>query len=171
MLDNLCLIGPMGAGKTTIGRLLAANLRKEFVDIDHQIEAAAGVSISWIFDVEGEEGFRSRESKVLDTVLQRSDMVVATGGGAILAEHNRQLIRNRATVIYLKVEIDVLAKRLAHDATRPLLQSDNRLEIIGRLYEEREPLYQSCADLVVATDSMTPKQAAQFIIERMADGR
>lgn len=145
------LVGMMGVGKTTIGRQLAISLNRQFVDLDHAIEDRSGVPIATIFDIEGEQGFRKRESAALDEFTQQANLVLATGGGAVLAPENRQMLRNRGCVVYLRADIDVLYKRLARDSKRPLLQTANPKQRIQELIQQREPLYASVADITFDT--------------------
>ncbi len=147
---NIFLVGPMGAGKSTIGRHLAELLGKSFYDADEEIEKRTGASITWIFDIEGEPGFRKRESAVLEELTQHENVVVATGGGAILEEGNRALLKARGTVVYLAADIDTLAQRTRRDRARPLLQTADRRQRIDDLMKEREPLYRATADVTVA---------------------
>lgn len=164
---NIFLVGPMGAGKTTIGRQLAEALGKEFVDSDHEIEARTGASIPWIFDVEGEEGFRKREASVIDELTQRNNIVLATGGGAVLDEANRRHLRNRGTVIYLAADVDHLLRRTRHDRNRPLLQTDDPRARLEELMRIRDPLYREVADIVLQTDQSSVRHAVERIIRAL----
>jgi shikimate kinase len=155
----------MGAGKSTIGRLLAQELQLEFVDSDKEIEERAGADIPWIFDVEGEQGFRKRETKIIDQLSQRNDIVLATGGGAILSPDNRRHLQARGTVIYLYASLEQQIERTAKDRNRPLLQNDNPAQVLTELLEIRDPLYRDCCDLVIATDGRRPKAVARDIIQ------
>jgi len=154
----------MGAGKTTIGRFLAENLNLEFVDLDAEIEDRCGANIPWIFDVEGEDGFRKRESKMLDEVASRNGVLLATGGGAVLSENNREILKQRGYVVYLSASVGQLLERTAHDRNRPLLQVDNPREIIEKLISDRDPLYKEVADLVVVTEKRKPQLVAEDIV-------
>ncbi len=145
------LVGMMGVGKTTIGRQLALSLERDFIDLDHAIEQRSGVPIATIFDIEGEFGFRKRESNLLDEYTQQDSIVLATGGGAILSGENRQILRQRGCVIYLRAELDILFNRLARDSKRPLLQTANPQQRIRELIMQREPLYASVADITFDT--------------------
>ncbi|MDR3394837.1 MAG: shikimate kinase [Parasulfuritortus sp.] len=149
--DNIFLIGLMGAGKTTIGRLLARHRNLEFMDSDHEIEARCGVSIPTIFEIEGEEGFRRREVCVIDELSQRHGLVLGTGGGAILDPANRERLKARGTVIYLRCHPQELYLRTRHDRNRPLLQTEDPLARLQTLYEKRHPLYMQTADIVLDT--------------------
>lgn len=148
---KIFIVGPMGAGKTTIGRQLAKNLGWDFVDSDHEIVARTGVKIPVIFDVEGEAGFRKREKAVIDELTQRQNLVLATGGGAVLDEDNRNLLRQRGVVVYLCATPEQLFKRTARDRNRPLLQTDDPQEKIKQLLAERDPLYRGVADIIMET--------------------
>ena len=145
---NVYLIGPMGSGKTSIGQRLAKKLGLEFLDNDHELEAQTGASVSLIFDLEGEAGFRSRETEMLKKLTARENVLVATGGGTILAPVNRELLKNSGTVIYLRTSVKQQIKRLSRDKTRPLLQSGDREEKLARLAMERNPLYEEIADII-----------------------
>ena len=164
---NLFLIGPMGAGKSTIGRLLAQELLLSFVDSDKEIEARAGANIPWIFDVEGESGFRKREVGVIDELTQETDIVLATGGGAILDSENRRRLQSRGTVIYLHASLQQQAERTAKDRNRPLLQTGNPSKVLAELMQNRDPLYKDCCDLLVHTDGRRPKSVARDIIRQL----
>jgi len=148
---NIFFVGLMGAGKTTIGKLLARKLKKTFYDTDHEIEKKLGVKIAVIFELEGEEGFRKRETQMIDELTKKKDIILATGGGAVLSEKNRTLLKERGRVIYLNAKPQSLAKRMAYDKNRPLLQEGNMLETLSLLHKERHPLYLSLASFVVDT--------------------
>lgn len=167
-LPNLFLIGPMGAGKSTIGRLLAAELHREFLDSDHQIEGRCGANIPWIFDVEGEQGFRDRETAMIDEISQRSEVVMATGGGAVMREVNRQLLRERGTVIYLATTVDQQIRRTSRDRNRPLLQTANPEQVLRDLFAIRDPLYRATADIIVRTDRRGPRSVVGDILRRVS---
>lgn len=152
MPGSLFLTGPMGAGKSTIGRQLSKQLKRPFHDSDHEIENRTGVDIPLIFELEGEAGFRKRESAVIDELTQLPDIILATGGGAILDPANRQHLRERGTVIYLHTSVDQQLKRTCRDRNRPLLQTDDPRSRLAALMTEREPLYREIADLVIDTD-------------------
>jgi len=166
-LPNLFLIGPMGAGKSTIGRLLAAELARDFVDSDHAIQNRCGADIPWIFDVEGEAGFRQREVQMIDELTRRSPIVLATGGGAVLREENRRVLRERGTVIYLVTTVEQQLKRTAKDRNRPLLQCENREQVLYDMYAKRDPLYRSTADISVRTDRRSPRAVVNEILRRV----
>ena len=157
----------MGAGKTSIGRQLAEALGMEFLDSDHEIEARSGATIPWIFDVEGEEGFRKREQTMIDELSQRQNIVLATGGGAVLSEANRNCLKTRGTVIYLSASIDQLLERTHRDRNRPLLQTENPRARLEELMQLREPLYREVADIVLETDDSSIRHAVNQIIKQL----
>lgn len=154
----------MGAGKSTIGRLLSQELGLEFFDSDREIEARAGTNIPWIFDVEGEAGFRQREEVVIDELTRLDNIVLATGGGAVKREANRQHLQSRGLVVYLQTSIEQQLERTAKDRNRPLLQTENPRAVLEALIAERDPLYRSCCDLVVKTDRRRPRGVVNDII-------
>lgn len=154
----------MGAGKSTIGRCLAERLGREFCDCDHEIEARTGASVSLIFAVEGEAGFRRWEAAVLAELTERPHVVVATGGGAVLAPSNRALLKARGKVVYLHAHCDTLWERVRKDRTRPLLQTENPRARVEALYREREPIYRDLADLIVDTERRSPQAAVRLIL-------
>lgn len=160
---NIYLVGPMGAGKSTIGRVLAAELHLSFRDSDKVIEDRTGADIPWIFDMEGEEGFRDRESAVLAELSQGIDVVIATGGGIILREQNRAIMQASGYVCYLTASIEQLVERTSRDKKRPLLQVENPRQKIIDLVALRDPLYRAAADFVINTDRRSPKLVAQEI--------
>ena len=160
----LFLVGMMGAGKTTIGRSLARLLNREFVDLDHELEARCGVRVSLIFDIEGEEGFRKRETTLLEECSRRPGIVLATGGGAILAPENRRYLMERGVVVYLRASADELYRRVARDRNRPLLQTADPKARIRTLLEEREPLYEEVAGLTFETGSAPVPQVVRSLI-------
>lgn len=160
--SSIILVGPMGTGKTTIGRLLAREMGFEFVDSDREIEARCGADIPWIFDVEGESGFRERESQVLEELTQRSGIVLATGGGAVMAEANQKALV-RGFVVYLHTTVDQQFERTRKDRKRPLLQAEDPRGVLARLMALREPVYRRIADLVVRTDRKRPKTLVRDI--------
>lgn len=165
--DNIFLIGPMGAGKTTIGRQLAAMLKRRFVDADHVIESRTGVSIPTIFDIEGEAGFRSREAAVIDDLTRDHDLVLATGGGAVLREDNRAVLKERGTVVYLRADLETLVERTRRDRNRPLLQTADPRGKIEELLRAREPIYLELADIIVDTGERAPASVARDILTRL----
>ncbi|MDT8397546.1 MAG: shikimate kinase AroK [Pseudomonadales bacterium] len=168
-LDNIFLVGPMGAGKTTIGRLLASEMQLEFVDSDAEIEQRSGASISWIFDVEGEPGFRLREKKIIAELTERKGMVLATGGGVVLDSQNRKFLQGRGVVIYLMTTVSQQAERTRRDQKRPLLQNvqDPRARLT-ELMEIRDPLYREIADYIIVTHRRGPKAVCAEIAQHLA---
>ena len=167
MTSNIILIGPMGAGKTTIGRQLAKQLNKEFVDSDQEIERRTGASISLIFDIEGEDGFRKRESAMLEELTGRSNIVLATGGGAILTESNRRNLRRSGTVVYLHASVDTQVERTRNNKNRPLIEGKNPRGELESLMKIREPLYRSEADLTIDAENRSAASVAKDIIRRL----
>ncbi len=147
--NNIFLVGMPGAGKTTVGRQLARRMQRRFVDADHEIEARTGVRIPVIFDIEGEQGFRDRESKVISELAGQSDQIIATGGGAILRPENRAVLRQGGTVIYLNVLPSQLYERTRLDPNRPLLQVEDPRQKLVDLFNQRDPLYREVADIIV----------------------
>ncbi|HEV8645964.1 MAG TPA: shikimate kinase [Burkholderiales bacterium] len=152
---SIFLVGMMGAGKTSVGRVLAKRLQKTFYDSDHVIEDRTGVKIPVIFEIEGEAGFRVRESVVLDELTALRDVVLATGGGAVLSEKNRDKLRTRGTVVYLRASVRDLLNRTRHDKNRPLLQAVDPRARLTELYEKRDPLYRAVAHLTVDTGNQS----------------
>ncbi len=160
---NVFLIGPMGAGKTTVGRLLARELGLAFFDSDHEIEEAANASISWIFDVEGEEGFRRRESRMIARLTKKRGILLATGGGAVLDPGNRALLREHGTVAYLYVPLEAQLSRTLKDKNRPLLRTPDRKRRIRELFEARHPIYSELADITVEAKRRHPQLVCRAI--------
>jgi shikimate kinase len=161
--ENLFLIGLMGSGKTTIGRALAKQRHLEFIDSDHEIEGCCGVSIPTIFEIEGEAGFRRREVCKIDELSQRRGIVLATGGGAILAPETRERLKARGTVVYLRCHPQELYQRTRHDRNRPLLQTADPLKKLQDLYAQRHPLYMEAADIVLDTG----RQSVQTLVRKL----
>jgi len=159
--QNVFLIGPMGSGKTTIGKQLATLLKLDFYDCDHELERQTGASVSLIFDVEGEAGFRSRESRLLDQLTAKKGVLVSTGGGVVCNEENRSLLRTRGLVVYLKTSIENQLKRLSQDKSRPLLQTEDRAQRLLDLATVRNPLYDGTADLVFSTRDQSVHSTAK----------
>ena len=152
-LNNIVLIGPMGSGKTTVGRRLAEQLKIDFYDADHEIINKTGVSIDHIFDVEGEQGFRKRESDVLEELTSMHNIVLATGGGAVLSEGNRLLLKKSGSVIYLLSSVDQILRRTAKSKTRPLLEnSSDRRKTISDIIDSRDSLYRETATVIINTN-------------------
>ncbi len=165
--ESIFLVGPMGAGKSTVGRVLAERLSYQFVDSDHEIEARTGASIPMIFDIEGESGFRERERQVIDELTQRTETILATGGGVVEREENRQHLRSRGFVVYLKSPVEHLIQRTKHDRNRPLLQTDNPAQVLTDLMVRREPWYIEMADLVVETQQLSVHRVVKQIVDRL----
>jgi len=164
---NIFLVGPMGAGKSTIGRLLSHELHYDFIDSDKVIEERSGANIPWIFDVEGEQGFRDREAAVIDELTQLSDCVLATGGGVVMRPENRTNLQSRGLVVYLQTSIEQQLERTAKDRNRPLLQTGNPEAVLRRLLQQRDPLYKSCADIIIRTDRRHPRAVIQEILRQL----
>lgn len=166
--DNIFLIGLMGTGKTTVGRQLARRLKMDFYDSDRVIEDRTGADIPLIFEKEGEAGFRRREKAIIDELTQKDNIILATGGGAILDPDNRQRLKDRGTVFYLKSNLDTLVARTSRDKTRPLLHADEPAEIIlRRLLEQRGPLYEETADHIIENVNNSIHDVIQAIIKRL----
>ena len=159
----------MGAGKSTIGRLLSQELKLDFVDSDKVIEERAGADIPWIFDVEGEDGFRLREANMIDQLTSEDGQVLATGGGAVLKPENRSNLQGRGTVVYLQASVGQQLERTARDKNRPLLQTENPQQVLQQLMDARHPLYTQVADIVVETDKRNPKAVVTDIIAALRD--
>ncbi|KAF3977808.1 MAG: shikimate kinase AroK [Methylococcales symbiont of Iophon sp. n. MRB-2018] len=162
--ENIYLIGLMGAGKTTIGRQLAKSLQLPFYDSDKAIEEQTGVDIATIFEYEGEKGFRTREQKMINELTQLSGIVLATGGGAILKESNRQVLKNNGFIVYLQCSVDKILQRTKRDRQRPLLCTDDPRKTIETLFAERECFYLSCSDFQIETSSMESKEVVQKVL-------
>ena len=167
-MRNLILVGPMGAGKSTIGRLLAKELHLPFKDSDKEIEVRTGANIPWIFDKEGEPGFRDRETTMIVELCHENGIVLATGGGAVMRPENRLALRNGGRVVYLHASIEQQVARTSRDRNRPLLRNSNPEKILRDLLAIRDPLYREIADLVVETDERPPRMVVLDILERLA---
>lgn len=159
--NNIFLIGPMGSGKTTIGQRVADLLGLEFLDCDHELEVQTGASVSLIFDVEGEEGFRARETRMLDEITSRSGVLVATGGGVVIRPENRNMLRERGTVVFLKTSVTQQLRRLSRDRSRPLLQTEDRRKKLRDLARDRNPLYEELADIEFPAQNRSLDAVAQ----------
>ncbi|WP_448249433.1 shikimate kinase AroK [Thalassotalea agariperforans] len=165
---NIFLVGPMGAGKSTIGRELADKLHLEFYDSDQEIERRTGADIAWVFDLEGEEGFRKREETVIDDLSQLQGIVLATGGGSVISDLVRNRLSARGIVVYLETTIDKQVARTQRDRRRPLLQtSEEPRTVLENLAVQRNPLYEEIADVIVQTDDQSAKVVANKIVERL----
>lgn len=164
---NVFLIGPMGVGKSTIGRLLASQLDLPFFDSDREIEFVTGADIPWIFDVEGEQGFRIREARMIDTLTQRTGIILATGGGAILDANSRRFLHSRGTVVYLRASVAQQLERTGKDKNRPLLQTENPLAKIKELIKIREPLYRETAHVIIDTSRKSPRSVSTDILRQL----
>lgn len=157
----------MGAGKTTIGKYLAQQLKLEFADTDTEIEKRTGADIPWIFDMEGEEGFRDREQQVVAELTEWDNVVLATGGGVVLRAENRTALAGRGFVVYLHATVEEQARRTRRDRRRPLLQTDDPEETLRQLMAERDPLYREIADHVINTDGCSPRTVAQRLVKEL----
>lgn len=165
---SVYLIGMMGAGKTTIGRILARELRLEFIDCDRELEARSGVPIATIFELEGEEAFRKREAALIDELTCRPGVVLAMGGGAVLRPENRAHMRARGVVIFLEASVDEILRRTKNDRARPLLQTENRRGRIEQLLEQRGALYASTAHLTFQSGAVNPRKLVARIVANEA---
>lgn len=157
----------MGAGKSTIGRLLAQELKLNFIDSDREIEERAGANIPWIFDVEGEDGFRNREQAVIEELAQSDNVVLATGGGAVKRDENRAALAAGGFVVYLQTSVDQQLERTAKDKNRPLLQTENPRAVLDALMSERDPLYRQVCDLLIHTDKRHPRAVVATIVRQL----
>lgn len=164
-LPSVFLVGPMGAGKTTIGRLLAKQLGRTFVDSDWYIESQTGADIAWIFAKEGEAGFRERETRAIDELSQQQQIVLATGGGAVMSAQNRDFLEQRGIVVYLNAPVDVQMARTAKDKSRPLLQQPNPRKILQDLYSTRDPLYRQVAHIIMPTGHTYPRHMVNQLLQ------
>ena len=169
--QNIFLIGPMGSGKTSIGKHLAKILELDFYDCDHELERMTGASVNLIFDLEGEAGFRIRETNLLQQLTEKNNVLIATGGGTVCKTENRAMLRSRGFVVYLKTSVDNQLRRLSHDKSRPLLQAKDRAQRLLDLARVRNPLYEETADLVFKTrNSSVPATAralSRMILEQL----
>lgn len=169
--NNIFLIGPMGAGKTSVGRYLAKQLNKAFYDSDQEIEKKTGVSLTWIYDIEGMTGFRQREMAMIDELSTLNNIVLSTGGGCVETPEVRDYLHERGIVIYMEVSLQTQLNRLKRDKKRPLLQGDNPQEVLIRLWEEREPYYENIADFTVITDNRSVHDVCNDILAWLAAGK
>ncbi len=166
-VTRLFLVGPMGACKTTIGKLLADELGLQFLDVDREIEVRAGVDIPWIFDKEGEPGFRLREAAVIEELSRMEGVLISTGGGAVLSAQSRSLMSAAGSVVYLHTTVDEQVRRTNRDRKRPLLQTDEPGVVLARLMAQRDPLYREIADIIIETDGRGPKAVAQDLADQL----
>lgn len=166
---SIYLVGPMGAGKSTIGRLLSTELKLDFYDSDKVIEDRCGADIPWIFDREGEQGFRDREEQVIDDLTQLPNIVLATGGGVVMREANRTHLAGRGLVVYLCTSVAQQLQRTAKDKNRPLLQTEDPERVLKELFVKRDPLYREIADMVIETDHHHPRSVVQEIQRYMQE--
>ena len=166
---NIFLVGLMGAGKTTVGKLLAKRLQKTFVDSDHELEHRTGVKIPLIFELEGEAGFREREMILIEELAQRENIILATGGGAILCPENRAMLAQHGTVVYLNAKVEDLWQRTQHDKNRPLLQTADPQAKLSELFTQRDPLYREIADIVITSGHQNVHLAAREVERRLRE--
>lgn len=166
-LPSVFLVGPMGAGKTTIGKLLAKQLGRTFVDSDWYIESQTGADIAWIFAKEGEVGFRERETRAIDELTQNPHIVLATGGGAVMCAENRAFLHQRGIVVYLNAPVDVQLARTAKDKSRPLLQQPNPRKVLQDLYRTRDPLYRQVAHIIMPTGHTYPRHMVSQLLHQL----
>ncbi|OUX09284.1 MAG: shikimate kinase I [Gammaproteobacteria bacterium TMED242] len=162
---NIFIVGPMGSGKSTVGKIISSELFLNFFDTDEEIENRTGASIDWIFDLEGEEGFRKRESKILEDMAQKNSIVLSTGGGIILSEANREMLSSRGTVFYLATPIETQLERTSKDKDRPLLKDGDPGEILKNLHLTRENLYEEVSDYIVNTEGKSSQEVSSEIIK------
>ena len=169
MAGNVYLVGMMGAGKTTLGKALAQRTGQEFVDTDRVLVDRTGVPVATIFEIEGEEGFRRRESAILVELSSRCGCIVATGGGAVLAGENRRVMRSSGTVVYLRARLDNLWERTRHDSSRPLLATADPRATLAGLLEQRDPIYREAAHVVVETSSQTAASLVNRVLAALRE--
>ncbi len=164
---RVVLVGPMGAGKSTIGRMLAREIGYRFLDSDRIIEERCGANIPWIFDVEGEEGFRQRETAMLRELSEEVGTVLATGGGAVMRPENHALLKKASVVVYLRTSIEQQVERTRKDRNRPLLQNDDPEAVLRKLFALRDPIYTELADIVMHTDRKSPRLVVRQLVNRV----
>lgn len=166
---NIFLIGPMGVGKTTIGKMLAAELGLKFYDSDHEIERRAGADVAWIFDVEGEDGFRTRETSVIDGLTKETGVLIATGGGSVLDPDNRRYLQSRGTVIFLDTSLEIQLRRTERDKKRPLLRDADHEKVLTRLKADRDPIYNEMADIRIFVGDRSGRKTVAMIINELRE--
>jgi len=164
---RVVLVGPMGAGKSTIGRMLAKEIGYRFLDSDRIIEDRCGANIPWIFDVEGEDGFRQRETAMLRELAEEESTVLATGGGAVMRPENHELLKKASVVVYLRTSIEQQVERTRKDRNRPLLQNDDPEAVLRKLFAIRDPIYTELADIVMHTDRKSPRLVVRQLVNRV----
>tara|TARA_B100000809_G_scaffold73158_1_gene70897 strand:+ start:1083 stop:1679 length:597 start_codon:yes stop_codon:yes gene_type:complete len=169
ILMRIFLIGPMASGKTTIGQKIAKHLEINFIDTDHQIEKKTGVEISWIFDIEGEEKFRNRESQMLKKVCREENCVISTGGGVVIKKENRDLLRKSGLIIYLEASVQSQLERTFLDKSRPLLDSKDKELTLIKLKKERSPLYEEIANITIKESERSHNDILQEILKKIKD--
>lgn len=162
--NSIFLIGPMGAGKTSVGRYLSVHLNKAFYDSDQEIEKRTGATLTWIYDLEGMDGFRQREMKMIDELSQMQNIILSTGGGCVEVPETREYLRQRGAVVYMEVSLETQLKRLKRDKKRPLLQAGNPQDVLVQLWEEREPYYEEISDFTVITDHRSVRDVCEDIL-------
>jgi shikimate kinase len=162
---NIFIVGPMGSGKTTVGKIVANELFLDFHDTDAKIEESTGVTIDWIFDIEGESGFRKRETSILKEVVALNSIVLATGGGIIIAEENRELLASRGTVFYLHTPLNTQIERTAKDKDRPLLKDKEPEKVLSDLQKARQAMYEEVADHIIDTENKSGSEVANEIVK------
>ena len=162
---NIFIVGPMGSGKTTVGKIVADELFLDFHDTDTKIELNTGVTIDWIFDIEGEQGFRKRETAILKEMVSLNSIVLATGGGIVIDEENRELLASRGTVFYLNTPLDIQVERTAKDKDRPLLKDKDPKKVLTELQNSRQSLYEEVSDHIIDTENKSGSEVANEIIK------
>ena len=162
---NIFIVGPMGSGKSTVGKIISDELFLNFFDTDDEIETKTGASIDWIFDLEGEDGFRKRESEMLGEMVKKNSIVLSTGGGIVLSKSNRELLSSRGTVFYLSTPISIQVDRTSKDKDRPLLNNGDPEKILTKLHEERKELYETVSDHIIETENKSSQEVASQIIK------
>ena len=162
---NIFIVGPMGSGKTTVGKIVANELLLDFHDTDTKIEDTTGVTIDWIFDIEGESGFRKRENAVLKDMVALNSIVLATGGGIVIVEQNRELLASRGTVFYLHTPLNIQVERTSKDKDRPLLKDQDPEKVLAELQKSRQSLYEEVADHIIDTENKSGSEVANEIVK------